>query len=844
VVMQLGDAPADLQVLADGRTVAVAVGKDVEIWDSKTGLQTAKLTGHTATIASISADAQGKRLLTSAWDGTARVWDVATRASVLVVTASSAVAPPPPDGKPEDRKGIVGSVVAAIIKARPGNAAATALVTSSLSADGLYIATANADNHVRVFDANTGSVIHDFEATGCGQLRCAPSLAIISPDGKTLLSNNSDSTGTITDIPTGKQTPIVAGPTGFILSAAFSSDSRTFVTGSQDGTTRVWSIDGRRIAEATGHSTEISAVSFSLDGRRFVTGARDNARVWDAETGKQLAVFERQKGMVRTALFVADGSAVVTTSDDATAVVWNTITGQQVATLAGHATNLKTARFLPGGTAVLTVGADRTARVWQFREGPTAIRKYPGPTQKIDQAQYSRNGELIAAISQDGFVRIWDVKTGKLVEQIANTTKSWNGVDFSPDGKLLAFSSGKAEVRVWDIEKRAIVQELKGHDGTIIRFGFLDDGKTLLTLSSDATAIIWELGSPRPLRRLAGHGGPVNELVVRPDRIVTGHTTALLGNRGEDLALLWDRADGKIVATLSGHGAPISMIRGLLDTDYVLTGAQNGTLRVWSVVDGSLVMSLEGHKTAIRVVRSSKKKKRLVTTASDGTTYLWNTNDWTRIAELKVSKGSPQAIHLLSDDTRILVAQGKGPTPIFDIETGREILQLDGETPAIGASAINHDGSIVVTSSYVDKSIYFWDGKTGVLLDGMQMAGGYALSITASPDGLGVLVRSGDGLKGPDVLHQLSFVPWPLSGERLLTTARASVSRCLSVQQRAQAFLDRDPPDWCITGANAAAEQEPDQWKPLWPLQAEANKGWLIKKRFLLKSIQPGGKPQ
>ena len=70
-------------------------------------------------------------------------------------------------------------------------------------------------------------------------------------------------------------------------SAAFSPDGRRVITGSRDTTARLWDAEtGREIAVLQGHTMPVTSAAFSPDGRWVVTGSDDwTARLWDAETG-------------------------------------------------------------------------------------------------------------------------------------------------------------------------------------------------------------------------------------------------------------------------------------------------------------------------------------------------------------------------------------------------------------------------------------------------------------------------------------------------------------------------------------------------------------------------------
>lgn len=64
----------------DGTRLAVAGSIGIWIYDAQTSQEIALLTGHTATVWSISFSADGKMLASASWDSTIRLWDVATGA--------------------------------------------------------------------------------------------------------------------------------------------------------------------------------------------------------------------------------------------------------------------------------------------------------------------------------------------------------------------------------------------------------------------------------------------------------------------------------------------------------------------------------------------------------------------------------------------------------------------------------------------------------------------------------------------------------------------------------------------------------------------------------------------
>ena len=78
-----------------------------------------------------------------------------------------------------------------------------------------------------------------------------------------------------------------------------------------------------------GHGKQVASAAFSPDGSRIVTASSDKtARVWDAATGKEIAVLRGHEDEVTSAAFSPDGSRIVTASWDKTARIWDAATAQ------------------------------------------------------------------------------------------------------------------------------------------------------------------------------------------------------------------------------------------------------------------------------------------------------------------------------------------------------------------------------------------------------------------------------------------------------------------------------------------------------------------------------------
>ncbi|MEO1529897.1 MAG: NB-ARC domain-containing protein, partial [Planctomycetota bacterium] len=80
---------------------------------------------------------------------------------------------------------------------------------------------------------------------------------------------------------------------------------------------------GPLIRSLSGHSATVNAVAFSPDGRRIVSGSWDETlKLWDSETGQELASLSGHSAWVHAVAFSPDGRRIVSGSDDKTLKLW------------------------------------------------------------------------------------------------------------------------------------------------------------------------------------------------------------------------------------------------------------------------------------------------------------------------------------------------------------------------------------------------------------------------------------------------------------------------------------------------------------------------------------------
>jgi WD40 repeat protein len=123
-----------------------------------------------------------------------------------------------------------------------------------------------------------------------------------------------------------------------------------------------------------------------------------------------------------------------------------------------------------------TGGSDGAVHVWDVAR-PARRLTLRGGARGL---AFHPAGRLLAAASLVRTVRVWDVRSGRLLRELAGHDDAVNCVAYSPDGRRLASAADDHTVRLWDAESGALlgVTEL---DTQVKALGFTPDGRSLYT---------------------------------------------------------------------------------------------------------------------------------------------------------------------------------------------------------------------------------------------------------------------------------------------------------------------------------------------------------------------------
>ena len=216
--------------------------------------------------------------------------------------------------------------------------------------------------------------------------------------------------------------------------------------------------------------------------------------------------------------------------------------------------------------------------VWNI-ESQTLIKSFEVCDLPVRAAAFVPRKNWIMTGSDDMHLRCYNYNTLERVHQFEAHSDYIRSIAVHPTQPFILTSSDDMLIKLWDWEKKwSCTQVFEGHTHYVMQIVINPkDNNTFASASLDRTVKVWQLGSPTPNFTLEGHEKGVNCV----DYYSGGDKPYLISGADDRLIKIWDYQNKTCVQTLEGHAQNVSAVRFHPELPIILTGSEDGTVRVW-----------------------------------------------------------------------------------------------------------------------------------------------------------------------------------------------------------------------------------------------------------------------
>ncbi len=457
---------------------------------------------------------------------------------------------------------------------------------------------------LRFHDVVTGKMVKEYDQNKIGEKGKSYTSHYLGylPDGKhLLLKNGRESSVHLLDAASGEEVRTFLSKGNILYAVASSPDGKMLAVVDENSNVLVREMaTGKEMFSIASGEAKFLTVTFAPNSKTLATeDFNGNARLWEASTGKLLHILDARldKRSVPDPLtwslsFSPDGKTLAASFLTST-VIWDTTTGKEIRRLKlPHAGKVA---YLPDGKSFMVGGGwNQDIHGLSFIDATTgkSCRPFDGHQSGIVAVAISADGQFVATADSgpDGKFRIWDKKTGKIVNHEDSTHRWLKDLAFNPNGDILAVSHDEG-ITLWDLNTGKQARTLPGKWDLSLTFS--NDGSKLASFDCYHGYIrIHDTFSGKELRNFNPKTDYYNPGTIGRPAFSPDLRFAASFNKDQSGITLWDLATGKELRRFpSGNEPNWGMLRFSSDCRTLLRTGANGRIYVWEIASGELRQS-------------------------------------------------------------------------------------------------------------------------------------------------------------------------------------------------------------------------------------------------------------
>ena len=529
----------------------------------------------------------------------------------------------------------------------------------SANKSGQSIVSVSWDTTIKVWEGRTGKLKSTLKTQG--QHNTPVNCVSFHPEGQLVVVGSWDSTLKIWDTFNVKRLKVLKGHKTSVQACEYAPTGRHIVSAALDGEVKVWSTkSGTAVGTIVGHYSPVNGIAFTPNGQYLVTGSSDKmVKVWSGTMGRPItSIGCVDLGFVHRLVFDHQAQLICVGYHDGHIRQFNLQTGSEVLSVRQHQAAI--VGLAHHTDLFMSASVDGSIKVWKSASPDKAIQ-LKGHTAPITCAVWDKNG--FASASEDFAIIVWphDYKTyiNKFTRKPPAAKKRGKGkvqpsqqsssepskleltpffqthgqhtgkitsIAFSCDGLRMAVAGHDRKITVWNCLGNTLERTLTDcHKDWITACCFSDiSSNVLITGSSDFTLKTWDLSTGTEKTTFKGHTSAVNDVAMSQGCVVSAAfdgSVKVWTHKAVEITTMFchkqrvntchihipDKAQGKMAgsAWADMEDGEVSSSKVKLGEIVVMTGSDDGTVRVWKPFLPNEIATLTGHSDRVLSVATT-----------------------------------------------------------------------------------------------------------------------------------------------------------------------------------------------------------------------------------------------
>ena len=573
-------------------------------------------------------------------------------------------------------------------------------------------------------------------------------------------------------------------------------DETLIASGTYGGAVEVWErATGSRKFVVKEVNSYINNLAFTPSGNQLAFSCGDTTYILNVHSGECVNRLCNLNNSVCLHLVFLSEDQIICSYNDGEVIRWNTITGKAEKKYEGHSSAITSIAIRPSRQSFITASRDKTIKVWNIRTG-LCLKTLSHHAYEVHAVILSPDGETMISASSDHSILLWNTRSFTnyySFEEVKSTV-------MRPLHDSYAIISPMS-IKIMSFDSFKCLSYLRTGSGHLMNVAFNSEGSELSALSVQSffhtenkelekrkvkvtftiTLTIWNIETSERIEEFT---------IERSDDIsfatyMFNSKYILYADKNNEI-IVWDTRRKECTRKLSGHTGNIRNI--IYDTSerLIASSAEDGTVRVWNVDTGDCLCILEGcTNSADSYYLEFHESKPLLILSYKGKSFkLWNVDQKECLLTCTPQEGGSlffSTSGMFTPDGSYLLIKNRSlkhsSLSVWDIASRNVLTTIEGTcgNDSCSFSPISKDSCSVLT---IRNTVEMSDFGSGIITD--MVSDGYYLSAAFFPDNKHIICQ------GDEMVTIFDFKPL----DEIISEERELFSQVpLTLEERRKFYL-------------------------------------------------------
>ncbi len=280
----------------------------------------------------------------------------------------------------------------------------------------------------------------------------------------------------------------------------------------------------------------------------------------------------------------------------------------------GKRSSLRGLAITSDGKLAATGAKSQSVLIWNLYEGRYSIDLQAG--QDVNAVAIPKAGNIVLAAAGH-WVRQWSLGTWGDRTPFKQHATTVTAIAISLDDSLVASGDEHGVIILWELLSLSVLQEGRFHAGEIRCLTFHEGSKSVMAGTASGRLIVWPVDGAENANYIVCRTSITNLLSIPDsDKLVLGCSDGTIR--------IWNWRRRQVSTVFEGHTAGIASLCLTSDPYQIVTGSSDQTIRVWDIRNGHCVSILKGHAGVVTGLVFIKNPDRILSASEDGTLREWS----------------------------------------------------------------------------------------------------------------------------------------------------------------------------------------------------------------------------